>query len=77
MTEMLFKARWTLRQSEVLDSGKHDSFEQSIAEWLRENDRQGSYVNSYINTNTVTDTMEFVVVLRDRDTALMMKLALG
>jgi hypothetical protein len=77
LNNTLFKARWTFRQSDVLKTTRHDGFEQSVAEWLRENDRQDAYVNSYMNTDTNADVTEYVVVLTDRDTALMLKLALS
>ncbi|MBD8619735.1 hypothetical protein IFT67_12465 [Sphingomonas sp. CFBP 13728] len=76
MSDLLYKARWTFRHSDVLKTSKHDGFELRLWEWLRENDALRHYVNSYINTDDATDTMEYVVVMRDRDSALKLKLSL-
>jgi hypothetical protein len=46
-----------------------------IGEWLRENSRTHHFVNAYLTGHPLRPTV--VVVLNDRTTAIMLKLALS
>lgn len=48
-----------------------------VGSWLIENGRRSHYVMRYVNVDDLAGTSEMVVVLNDRNTALMLKLALA
>ena len=48
-----------------------------IFQWLDENGRRAHFINYYDNTDDEAGLGEIVVVLNDRDTAIMLKLALA
>lgn len=78
MSEQLFKAvfrhDWTSPQ-ERAQHWTRTWFQAS--RWLNRKRAWAGYVNHYINVDDAAGTGEMVVVFRDRDTALMMKLALS
>lgn len=79
MKEQLFKAVWHFSVSEYLagDPRGINRIGTRASAWLAENERKHHYVNSYVNDAPHSDMLEWVVVLNDRDTAIMLKLALA
>jgi len=63
MSEPLYKVRLRLIDKESCDRPY---------DWLCENERQHHFVNAYFNRPS-----DVIVVLNDRDTALILKLALS
>ncbi|MEC3910079.1 hypothetical protein U5A82_06195 [Sphingobium sp. CR2-8] len=76
-SDMAFAQQIGKSQARYLNS---DAALQKLAEiydWLEQSDRKTHYVNVYDNTDDDTGHGELIVVLNDRNTALMMKLALS
>ncbi|WP_156167028.1 hypothetical protein [Sphingomonas sp. Ag1] len=69
MNEQLFKAEFTARQD------RRGGWRRHIIEWLEENNRIQHLVSIYLNGNVLAP--DVVVVLNDRNTALLLKLALA
>jgi hypothetical protein len=65
MSEPLYKAHFALDPDAL-------PWRSRVTRWLRDNNRTHHVVNAYAN-----DTQGFIVVLRDRTTAIMLKLALA
>lgn len=51
------------------------SWRSQLAEWLEENNRTDHFLNAYLCGNPLRP--KIIVVLNDRTTAIMLKLALG
>lgn len=70
MTQQLYKAVW---QVAAIDNGNPNQLRvlRQAFEFLNDNGLIDHYVNCYDNDDN------FVIVLSDRDTALMLKLAIG
>lgn len=93
MSEQLYKAIIGYKAARIGDMGFGGPFDARMArllnseaslkrmgdvlEWLAVNERNDHYVNIYDNTDDDVGRGQLVVVLSDRDTALMLKLALG
>ena len=68
MSEHLYKARFDFDPNAF-------PWRSRITQWLRDNNRVEHFVNAYFNGHPLRPTI--VVVLNDRTTALLLKLALG
>lgn len=76
-SEPLFKAVIRYRHPDLF-SGNIEAVDihTRLVEWLADNGRANHYVNAYLNCTPCGDSGELVVVLTDRNTAIMLKLAL-
>lgn len=71
MKEPIYKAEFKIKPF-YLGQFTKDIFGMRVVSWLMENDRQKHLVNIY----TTDDPGHMIVVLNDRTTAIMLKLAL-
>lgn len=70
----IFHHDWTSAQ----ERAKYwTNMSKEIARWLRQQKQPTGYVNQYVNVDDKAGTSEMVVVFRDANMALMLKLALG
>lgn len=78
MREQLYKAVFRFSVAEYLtgDPKGVARIGTRASEWFEESGRAHYYVNSYLNDNAPGDVLEWVVVLNNRTTAIMLKLAL-
>lgn len=82
MSEQLYKAEFQIDMEderltplgyEIVASAAKWAFKVRVLNWLADNERTNYFVNIY----PTNDNGDMVVVLNDRDTAIMLKLALG
>lgn len=70
----VFHHRWTSAK----DRAQHWTLVWKAAQtWLIQNKAWKHYLNHYVNVDDREGKSELVVVLRDRNTALLLKLAIG
>lgn len=79
MREQLYKAVFRFSVTEYLrgDPRGIARIGTRASQWFHDNGRADHYVNSYLNDCPQGDIMEWVVVMNDRTTAIMLKLALN
>lgn len=74
----LYKAVFHYSVGDLLSrDGRSVGLFQRIQAWLHEQGRGHHYVMSYLNDTLDLDAAQLVVVLNDRDTAVLLKLALA
>lgn len=77
MREPIYKAVFHLEPLVEVDSWQYSlqraNFGYDIHKWLSENERSDRFINIY----TTDEPGHIIVVLKDRTTAIMLKLALG
>lgn len=78
MTAPLYKAVFRHDWTSAHDRAQHwTRMWFRISRWLNGKRGWSSYVNRYVNVDDRAGTSEMVVVFRDANMALMLKLALG
>ncbi len=77
MKEQLFKAMWRINSQTLLREtvGRDATLGTRIRQWLRDHDCSDHLINLYANDTSKPDEVDVVAVLTDRNTALMLKLA--
>jgi hypothetical protein len=78
VSDRLYKAVFRYDWTSHLDRSKHwTRMGKRVTRWLWQQKKPTGYVNRYVNVNIEAGTSEMVVVFRDANMALMLKLALG
>lgn len=74
----LYKATFHHKWTSAQDRAKHwTRMWFNASRWMNKHRKWSGYVNHYINVDDNAGTSEMVVVFTDRNTALMLKLALA